>query len=304
LCAAARQLAAGGYDAAVILRCDHWWGAWLAAAAGIPRRIGYAWPETQPFLTEAVPYRADRHEIIQNAALLATLAAGLESELGPLRFAVSQADRQWAADWLAGREVDPGRPLVAIHPGAGAAVKQWPLGRWAEVADRLAAERGAQIVLTGGPAERPLTAAIAARMTRNACDAAGQTTLGQLAALYERAALVLGPDCGPLHLAVAAGAATVHLYGPVDPTKFGPWGDPTRHAVLTTTWACAPCNRLDWPAEGLAQHACLQAITVEDVLRVADRAPGVKNRLSEAEKWPQPLVVGPAGPFQFQPVGF
>ena len=61
---------------------------------------------------------------------------------------------------------------------------------------------------------------------------AGATTLGQLAALYERCALVLGSDSGPLHLAVAVGAPSVHLYGPVPPAKFGPWGDPTRQVVL------------------------------------------------------------------------
>ena len=50
-----------------------------------------------------------------------------------------------------------------------------------------------------------------------------------------RCALVLGSDSGPLHLAVAVGAPTVHLYGPVPAAKFGPWGDPARHVVLTAT---------------------------------------------------------------------
>ncbi len=292
LFATARQLRAGGYDAAVVLRFDHWWGAWLAAAAGIPRRIGYDWPETRPFLTQAVPYRADRHEVIQNAGLLATLAAappaprlrgewaapqdwGDGGPLGPTRFAVTQADREWVATWLMAHGADPAQSLVAIHPGAGAAVKQWPPAAWAEAANRLAPALSvvegtgldAAILLTGAAAERPLTAAIAAHLSVPALDATGQTTLGQLAALYERAALVLGSDCGPLHLAAAAGAPTVHLYGPVDPAKFGPWGDPARHAVLTTPWPCAPCNRLDWPAEALPQHACMAAIAVEDVLR-------------------------------------
>ena len=70
LAATARDArAAGSYDAAVVLRFDHWWGAWLAAAAGIPRRIGYDLPETRPFLTQPLPYRTDRHEVEQNATL-------------------------------------------------------------------------------------------------------------------------------------------------------------------------------------------------------------------------------------------
>jgi ADP-heptose:LPS heptosyltransferase len=379
LFATAHQLRAGGYDAAVVLRFDHWWGAWLAAAAGIPRRIGYDWPETQPFLTQPAPYRADRHEVIQNAGLLAMLETATQPEsslqavgganastrlkprlqrgqpfsgqlsmpgvaprrmkaaeaapmpperrawepdplfsgqmsmpgatlrplwvksfvvttlvvqcaqrlksllrrgafseqdgageaLGPTRFAVTPADRDWAAGWLTARGVDFTRPLVAIHPGAGAMVKQWPPSAWAATANRLAAELSATILLTGAAAERSLTAVISAQLSAPALDASGQTTLGQLAALYERCALVLGADSGPLHLAVAVGAPTVHLYGPVDPAKFGPWGDPGRHVVLTTPWPCAPCNRLDWPAEALPQHACMAAIGVDDVVRAA-----------------------------------
>ena len=141
---------------------------------------------------------------------------------------------------------------------------------WAEVADRLAERPDVRIVLTGGPGERELAGSIATRLAHPALNAAGATTLGQLAALYARCALVLGSDSGPLHLAVAVDAPTVHLYGPVSPVKFGPWGDPSRHVVLRTTWPCAPCDRLDWPAAALPQHACMTAITPDAVLRAAD----------------------------------
>ncbi len=256
------------YDAAVILRFDHWWGAWLAAAAGIPRRIGYAWPEVQPFLTQPVPYQPGRHEVLQNATALAALSPRLEAPLPPTRFYVADADRAWAAAWLAERGASSGC-LVAIHPGAGAAVKQWPPAAWAEVGAALSAHHGVHILLTGGPSERGLADAVATGLP-SALNTAGQTSLGQLAALYERCALVLGSDSGPLHLAVAVGAATVHLYGPISSAKFGPWGDPARQQVITTGWRCAPCDRLDWPAEVLPQHACMAAITPAQVVAVAD----------------------------------
>ncbi len=264
---------AGRFDAALILRFDHWWGAWLAAAAGIPRRIGYDQPETRPFLTEALPYHPDRHEVEQNAALVRALlggAAGTDRP-GALRFVIGAAAQRWAADWLAAHAFPADRPLIAIHPGAGAAVKQWPPAAWATVADRLSAACDAPIVLTGSAAEQPLARAIAARMARPVLDATGQTDLEQLAALFVRCTLVLGSDSGPLHLAVAVGAATVHLYGPVSAAKFGPWGEPARHIVLQTPWPCAPCNRLDWPAHVLAEHRCMAAIPVQHVLAAAQR---------------------------------
>ncbi len=271
LWAQARALRARGYEAAVILRFDHWWGAWLAAAAGIPLRIGYAVPEVRPFLTHALPYRPDRHEVEQNAALLDQLAGGLPVPVGPLRYRVRPEERAWAAAQLAAVGVRDGERVVAIHPGAGAAVKQWPPAAWAAVAEALAAYPDVRLLLTGSASEAPLTQAVAGLLTRPVADMAGQTTLGQLAALYERCALVLGSDSGPLHLAVAVGAATVHLYGPVAVAKFGPWGARERQVALTSPWACAPCHRLDWPPETLGDHGCVAAIRPEDVLAVAEK---------------------------------
>ena len=270
LAAAARKLRRAGCDTAVILRFDHWWGAWLAAAAGIPQRIGHDWPETRSFLTQALPYRSDRHEVQQNATLLAAFAPGIAADLGPTRYHVTDPDRAWIAEWLATQGHDSGQRLVAIHPGAGAAVKQWPAEMWAAVADRLAERPDVRIVLTGGPGELEWVGSIATILAHPALNGAGATTLGQLAALYARCALVLGSDSGPLHLAAAVDAPSVHLYGPVSPVKFGPWGDPSRHVVLRTTWPCAPCDRLDWSAAVLPQHACMAAITPDAVLRAAD----------------------------------
>jgi heptosyltransferase-2/heptosyltransferase-3 len=267
--ATAHELA-GRFDAALVLRFDHWWGAWLAAAAGIPRRIGFNRPETQPFLTHTLPYPAERHEVEQNAALITALAPDAAEHPGRLRFFIGETARTWAGDWLRAHGAADGRPLMAIHPGAGAAVKQWPAAAWAEVAARLAAEFGARILLTGGEPERSITAALAVLLPDPPLDASGQTKLDQLAALLERCTLVLGSDSGPLHLAVAVGTPTVHLYGPVSATKFGPWGDPDQHIVLRTDWPCAPCNRLDWPAAELPQHACMATIAPDDVVRAAE----------------------------------
>jgi heptosyltransferase-2/heptosyltransferase-3 len=267
----AARLRPGGFDTAVVLRFDHWWGAWLAAQAGIPRRVGYDLPETRPFLTEALAYAPDRHETLQNLRLLRAVAPGVEPDLGPASYPVAEADRAWADIWLAEQRKQPGAPLVAVHPGAGAAVKQWPAERWAAVARRLIQACGAEVVVTGGPGERALADAFNSALGLPALDAAGKTTLGQLAALLGRCDLVLGSDSGPLHLAVAVGAPTVHLYGPVDAARFGPWGRPEHHAVLCTGWPCAPCNRLDWAPEEIAAHACMAEIAEEPVWQAALR---------------------------------
>jgi ADP-heptose:LPS heptosyltransferase len=74
-------------------------------------------------------------------------------------------------------------------------------------------------------------------------------------------AVVLGSDSGPLHLAVACGAPTVHLHGPADPVQFGPWGDPQKHVVLTSGIACSLCRISDWPGDSPDNHLRIRDIT-------------------------------------------
>ena len=266
-------LRAGGFDQAFLLRFDHWWGALLAAWAGIPRRVGYDTPETRPFLTRAHPHRPDAHAVLQNLHLVDPELVSARPASHPLRFRPTVLDELWAEELVRALATEAG-PLVAIHPGAGAPVKAWRPLAWARVADALIQRHGARVVLTGGPQERALAERIAAAMRHPARILAGQTTLGRLGALMARCALVMGPDSGPLHLAVAVGTPTVHLFGPADPRLFGPWGDPRRHRVLTSDWACIPCNRLDYPTDALPEHGCVRDIPEDAVLAAASELLG------------------------------
>ncbi len=291
----AARLRSLGFEAAIILRFDFWWGAALAALAGIPRRVGYDVAECLPFLTEPIHYTSGRHEVLQNLTLCQRLAAGEASADGEasqpkprsqgdvvvgwtrdlaLEFHPSALDANRATALLGDLPQDQA-PVIAIHPGAGAAVKLWPAERWAALADALVRRWGAAIVLTGSAGERPLTQAIARHMRRTALDLSGQTSLGGLAAVLGCCDLVLGVDSGPMHLAVAMDAPTVHLFGPVSPVAFGPWGDPARHVVVQASFTempChgQPCNRLDFTGKELAKHRCMASITLEAALAAAD----------------------------------
>ncbi len=268
----ARQLR-GRYDLAFILRFDHWWGALLTYLAGVPHRVGYAVPEAAPFLNHAIPYTFGRHEVEQNLRLIDWDSLDARQSVHPthtslpqqhpLEFHIPEQATAWVRDTLG-----PARPIV-IHPGAGAAVKLWRSERWAGVADALAKETGAQILLTGSKAERALCLKIASQMELEPQVMAGETTLDQLAAILTQSRLVLGPDSGPLHLAVAVGTPTVHLYGPVNPQTFGPWGPPDQHRVVVSAWPCIPCDRLDYDPGELAHHPCVREIDVNSVLEAA-----------------------------------
>jgi ADP-heptose:LPS heptosyltransferase len=108
--------------------------------------------------------------------------------------------------------------------------------------------------------------------------------IGMLAALFERARLVLGVDSGPLHLATAVGTPTVRLYGPTSAAIFGPWGPSSAHVALTSELACAPCGRLDYRPDELAAHPCVRLIAPAAVISAAQtvlRVPPETRLISE-----------------------
>ncbi len=314
----ASRLRGHHFDLALILRFDHWWGALLAYLGGIPRRIGYDLPETRPFLTRYVPYVPDRHEVLQNLDLIyhgllrgpeerpseSLIGTGGNSvelkgfspeflgvprsssdrrDLSPkafrLEFHPTAGEQARMTAWLAARGVGAADPLVGLVPGSGAPVKRWRPEAFARVGDELAQRHDAWVVITGSAGERPLAQQIAAQMRVQALVAAGETTLGELAALLGRCRVVVGVDGGPMHLAVAQGVPTVHLFGPVDPARFGPWGNPERHRVVTLEprLPCMFCNRLDYGPEELPEHPCVRHIPVEAVLTAADVAAAAQS---------------------------
>jgi len=266
----ARKLRQVGYDSAIIMRPDHWWGALLAYLAGIQQRIGYSEPGVAPFLTAARALQ-HQHVVEQNLRLAEALAE--MPEPGEIRFDFPlQSDDSDRIDRSLGSwGIKPGKPIVCIHPGSGAASKIWLAEKWASVADAMSREFDAAIVFTGASGDWAMIEDIATNMTAGFHSLAGSTSVAELAALYRRALIVLGPDSGAMHIAAAVQTPTVALFGPADPIEFAPWGDPQRHAVITSDIACAPCRILDWRNDHGDNHPCVRDISVEQVLAAARR---------------------------------
>ncbi len=286
-----RKLRGLELDLAINLRFDFWWGALLAYLAGIPVRLGYDVPECSPFLTKAIPYESRRHEVLQNLSLtralihssdeqakslsppgvdVGTQAAMLDDTANNLRLEVRTTDdeERFAAGWLAA--IGPKGPLIAIHPGAGAPVKLWASDRYVEIINKIVKDHGATVVLTGSDAERPLLEEISNRSGHPIKTLIG-ASLGELAAALKRCSLVIGSDSGVLHLAVAVGTPTVHLYGPVSTESFGPWGESVQHRVIISPYPCVPCDVLDYSPGELAAHGCMAAVRTDVVLKEVTR---------------------------------
>jgi len=103
------------------------------------------------------------------------------------------------------------RPWVLLHPGATDPRRHWPAPKFAALADTLA-RHGARILVNGTGPERAVVDAVIGRMRAPAVDLYGRVSLGGLAAVLARCAVVVANDSGPLHLAAAVGTSTVGIY--------------------------------------------------------------------------------------------
>ena len=274
----AKTLRRDEYGSALIMRPDHWWGAMIAHLAGIPDRVGYANSGVAPFMTRSLDFTHE-HALTRNMRLASAwlnqdmpVTAKLELPLRP--GAENEAEMRLAACGIAAQTA-----IICLHPGAGAKSKLWQPDKMAAVADALADAYNAAIVLTGTAGEVSMLNHIASMTQNSQPIIVSDASIGELAALYQRARLALGPDSGVMHLAAAVGTPTVTLFGPADPLEFAPWGDASRHAVITSSMACAPCRVLDWRSDDPALHPCVRDISVDHTLEAARR---VLNEVANA----------------------
>lgn len=155
------------------------------------------------------------------------------------------------------------KPYAALFVGATTPQRQWSHQRWGQLADRLSAE-GITPVFVGAAADQGATVSARNEATKTSYSLVGRTDLLTLASVLSGAAVVVGGDSGPLHLAVAVGAPVVGLYGPTDPMTTGPFGLSQRTVYVKQH--CSPCYRS--PTCGGA-FFCMAAIEVEMALEHA-----------------------------------
>jgi lipopolysaccharide export system permease protein len=133
--------------------------------------------------------------------------------------------------------VPPGEPVLAIGPAANWRGKEWRAERFAELALRLIAPNGplagARVAVLAAAHERGQAAPLLAALPpARRIDLVGRVDLLTAAAILRRAALFIGNDTGLMHLAAAAGAPTLGLFGPSPIEHYAPWGPCT--AIATT----------------------------------------------------------------------
>jgi heptosyltransferase I len=211
------------------------------------------------FLNERIPpVDMEVHALTRGLMLLN--AIGIPTPSVDYDIPFGEADKLAARTLLNVQGVAGNRPLVAINPVALWETKLWLNDRFAALAGRLVRENDVDVVFTGGPADRPVIDTIVSMMTAPASNFAGRTNLKVLAALYQKAAVLVTTDTGPMHLAAAVGTPVVALFGPTAPWRTGPFGD--GHQVIRTAPACSPCFKRQCDEH---RCRCMSDISVEMV---------------------------------------
>jgi predicted lipopolysaccharide heptosyltransferase III len=253
--------------------------AFLTWATGAQTRIGYAIPGRTYAYTERLPWsRAlvpPRHSVRNQWDLLTPLGIAPPDEgQPPVAMPEDEGAVQRVRDRLATARVPEDARLIVMHVSAGNPFRRWPPEHFADVAASLAREDPARrIIISSGPSDRDAAEAIAATAAARAGAAAAQIVrsgdfdLSELRALAGRAALYIGGDTGPLHVAATTAVPIVALFGPTLPERSMPWRQPSRAiAVDGGPLPCRPCHQRHCVP---GDFRCLTALGPDRVLTAA-----------------------------------
>jgi lipopolysaccharide heptosyltransferase II len=279
----ARRMRAARFDVAIDLHGGPR-SAWLTWATRAPVRVGYDVPGRAWMYTRVVhrpPGLRGRHSVENQWDLLGAVDAALAAPPDPavdrVEMPADPSIRAAMDQRLAALGVPADGRIVVLHVSAGNPFRRWPEASFAELAGTLAESAANRwVVVTGGPSDRAAASRIVAEARRRAGPAGSRIldaegwSLSELRAVMDRAALFVGGDSGPLHVAATSDVPIVGLYGPTLPERSAPW----RPATLATASVDAgelPCRPCDQRVCAPGDFRCLTRVTAASVREAALR---------------------------------
>ncbi len=257
-------------------------GSWLI---GIPQRVGFNYKNRSPFLNIKIPLEGyeEKPVVEYYLKILDYLKVPVKSET--FKFEFTQEDLQSRDELVKNNNIKKDRPLIGLVPGGGASwgkdayFKRWPAKEYAKLADKLFEKFEGEVILMGAIEDEEICRKVVDLMKEKPVVVCGKTSIIQFGALAAFCDVVVLNDGGPLHVAVASGAKTVSIFGPVDEKVYGPYSglDSQRfNKVVKKDLACRPCYRQFRRAQ--CEHlSCLNLITAEDVFENVEDILGLEK---------------------------
>ena len=213
------------------------------------------------FTTHRIPAHAPQH--VQDQYLEFLTALGVPNEEVRWNLGPWPEERSWQRDFFARLD----RPAASIVVATSKPQKDWLPERWAEVADILYHDFSLQPVLVGGRTERERTAEqIIMQRARHKPVSALGSGLRNLVGILDGSALILAPDTGPLHMAVALDRPVISLMGYTNPKRTGPYR--RFHDLIIDAYG-EPGE--DYPISMENRRDRMPRITVRDVVERVER---------------------------------
>ena len=228
-------------------------------------RIGFNWEHRWRGLLYTTVVQAAygrMHMVDYDLQALTPLGIRSEQALPILR---TGSEEETSADRLVNEGGLAGVPWVMIHPGARYWFKAWPPERFAALIDRFDQEKTA-VGLVGDRRDHEVAERIRELTKYRPVSLVGRTSLLELAALMKRCVLFIGNDAGPMHMAAAVGTPVMALFGPSDPSVWGPRG-----SKVEVIYKGLDCRRCFHPTCERGPDSCMNQISVEEVMQAADR---------------------------------
>jgi heptosyltransferase I len=261
-----RELRAVRYDLVLDFQALLKSAVWVALARGV-RKVGFGPGMARSegsylFLNERVPaVSMEVHALDRGLMLLE--AIGIPRGTVVYDLPIAPETRRQAEQLLHDAGIGPHDRYVALHPRTRWPTKHWCPERFAAVADALPS-LDCRAVFTGAPEDRRGVDEVFACLKRPAVRLDGKLDLKTLAALFQRASLVVSTDTGPMHLAAAVNTPVVAIFGPTAPQRTGPYGP--RHKVVRAEVACSPCFSRQCRSSVAEEMACMKRIETDDVI--------------------------------------
>jgi heptosyltransferase-2 len=256
----ASRLRANHYSTALVMPRT-WKSAIAPALAGIPERVGF-FGEGRLGLINHLRWgdRALPRFIDTNAVLALPKGTELPPEwpVPQLRVPIEETARWRQAHGLGTA------PAIALGPGSVGSSKRWT---YYPQAARLFAERGFDVWVVGGPAEKTLAAEIVAAGGARVRDLTGTDLRNGILAMAT-ARLAITNDSGLMHIAAAIGTPTMGIFGPTSPYHWAPLNGLAATITTKTVVPCQPCHR---PVCTMNDHRCMRDIPALDVVDAAER---------------------------------
>jgi lipopolysaccharide heptosyltransferase II len=278
----ARQLRASHFDLVIDLHGGPR-SAWLAWATRAPVRVGYDVPGRTWMYTRVVHrprVLLPRHSVLSQWDLLPAADSSFPPTPDRSADRVEMPVDPTAAEAVAAQFVRAGIPasarVVVIHVSAGNPFRRWPEPAFAELASGLVARAADRwVLLTGGPSDREAAARVLTDARRRAGEAAGRIldvegwSLAELRAACDRAALYVGGDSGPLHVAATSDVPIVGLYGPTLAARSAPWR-PSHLRTAAVDVGALPCRPCDQRVCAPGDFRCLTGVPAASVRAAAE----------------------------------